>query len=180
MLERVLAEQRGEAVTYDAVGATQGTMPDGYRADRYELVLGQGDDVFRRAVDGLLQWEAHRGAGLRLCPKLPAIEVGTTLVAAVPLGPISAIAACRIVAVEDRPDRFGFAYGTLPAHPEEGEEAFAVERDEDGTVRFAIWAFSKPRHPVARYGAPLGRLIQIAVNQNYLEGLRKFVVPEVR
>jgi uncharacterized protein (UPF0548 family) len=37
-------------------------------------------------------------------------------------------APCRIVYVIDEPDRRGFAYGTLPGHPERGEEAFIISR----------------------------------------------------
>eukprot|EP00913_Durusdinium_trenchii_P005672 g5290.t1 len=42
--------------------------------------------------------------------------------------------ACRIVEVVDEADRRGFAYGTLPAHGETGEECFLVERLADGSV----------------------------------------------
>ena len=46
--------------------------------------------------------------------------------------------------VTNQPDRQGFAYGTLPGHPECGEEAFIVEQHDDGAVTFAITAFSRP------------------------------------
>jgi uncharacterized protein (UPF0548 family) len=36
------------------------------------------------------------------------------------LGPIRV--PCRVVYVLDEPERRGFAYGTLPGHPESGEE----------------------------------------------------------
>ena len=39
---------------------------------------------------------------------------------AAPIGPLTAVAVCRIVAVVDEPDRYGFAYGTLPGHTERG------------------------------------------------------------
>ena len=35
-------------------------------------------------------------------------------------------------------NRFGFAYGTLSVHPEQGEESFVVSRDADGSVQFAV------------------------------------------
>ena len=38
---------------------------------------------------------------------------------------------CRVVYVVDEPDRRGFAYGTLPGHPESGEELFLVRYDPD-------------------------------------------------
>ena|SRR5579872_1945669 len=60
-LERILASQVGEALTYGQVGATRGVMPHGYRQDRHEIVLGVGGGVFNRAVEGLRRWEAGAG-----------------------------------------------------------------------------------------------------------------------
>ena len=61
--------------------------------------------------------------------------------------------ACRIVYTIDEEGpvvRFGFAYGTLPDHAEQGEERFSVEwHHEDGTVWYDILAFSRPNHPLA-------------------------------
>jgi len=77
-----------------------------------------------------------------------------------------------VVYVVDEPARAGFAYGTLPAHPEEGEEAFLVHR-YDGRVRFEVVAFSKPRHPLARLGAPVTRFLQLRTNNHYLDAMRR-------
>jgi len=52
--------------------------------------------------------------------------------------------------VVDEPRRRGFAYGTLPGHPERGEEAFLITHHDDGTVTFAITAFCAPGSPLAR------------------------------
>jgi uncharacterized protein (UPF0548 family) len=127
------------------------------------------------SVQGLVGWEAHRRAGLMLHPAKPAIREGETAVLAVTLPGISAIAACRIVYVTDEPNRFGFAYGTLPAHPEQGEEAFHIESDVHGTVRFVVTAFSRPRHPLARIGSPVARQVQLRVTSRYLRSLAEFV-----
>jgi uncharacterized protein (UPF0548 family) len=40
--------------------------------------------------------------------------------------------------VTDEADRFGFACGSLPGHPERGEEAFHIRRYPDGVVTFDI------------------------------------------
>jgi uncharacterized protein (UPF0548 family) len=173
-LDHLLAEQASEALTYREVGATRGSMPGGYRHDAHSVVLGEGDGVFDRAVQGLRQWEAHRGAGLTVRPEAPDVRPGTTIVVVLPLPLISAVAACRIVYVVDEPDTFGFAYGTLPAHPEQGEEAFIVSRDPAGTVRFSITAFSRPRHPLARLGGPVARRIQLGTTRRYLQALEAF------
>jgi uncharacterized protein (UPF0548 family) len=62
--------------------------------------------------------------------------------------------------VVSEPGRCGFAYGTLPGHPESGEEAFLLEQHDDGTVTFAVTAFSRPATALARAAGPLGRAIQ--------------------
>jgi uncharacterized protein (UPF0548 family) len=46
--------------------------------------------------------------------------------------------------VIDEENRRGFAYGTPPGHPEQGEEAFVVALREDGQVTFTVTAFSRP------------------------------------
>ena len=173
-LERVRSAQAPLEVTYGEVGATRGPLPGGYRHDRHAVELGEGDDVFRRAIQGLRGWESHRRAGLTLVPDNPPIRQGETLVLAVTLPGMSAIAACRIVYVVDEVDRYGFAYGTLPAHPERGEESFLVQRDAGGRIRFVVTAFSRPRHPLARLGSPIARQIQLSVTRRYLKGLADF------
>ena len=57
--------------------------------------------------------------------------------------------------------RYGFAYGTLGEHAEQGEERFTVEwnRDDD-TVWYGILAFSRPRKLLAIMGYPLSRSLQ--------------------
>lgn len=174
-LDRLLAEQADAALTYDEVGATRGALPDGYRHDEHAIVLGTGDRVFERGVLGLRRWEAHRGAGLSVRPDDAALVTGTVVVVALPLPLVTAVAACRIVYVVDESGAFGFAYGTLPAHPEQGEEAFVVRRDAGGDVTFAITAFSRPRHPLARLGGPVGRAIQLNTTRRYLAALKAFV-----
>ena len=64
--------------------------------------------------------------------------------------------------------RRGFAYGTLPGHPESGEEAFVVERTPDDAITFTITAFSRPATVTARIAGPLGQLIQRHVTYRYL------------
>jgi uncharacterized protein (UPF0548 family) len=69
--------------------------------------------------------------------------------------------ACRIVYVVKEQRRFGFAYGTLPAHAESGEERFTVEwRQEDNSVWYDILAFSRPRELLSRLGCPFVRKLQ--------------------
>ena len=108
---------------------------------------------------------------MQLTPATPEIVQDECLVLVLPLMGGYVTAAARIVWVVDEPSRFGFAYGTLPHHPEQGEEAFLVEQDPDGRVNFVIDVFSKPRHLLARLGRPVARLVQKRATRKYLEGM---------
>jgi uncharacterized protein (UPF0548 family) len=56
---------------------------------------------------------------------------------------------------------YGFAYGTLPDHPERGEERFLVEWNEaDDSVWYDLMAISRPGHWLARAGYPYARYEQ--------------------
>jgi uncharacterized protein (UPF0548 family) len=80
-------------------------------------------------------------------------------------------------AVTDQPEEYGFAYGTLPAHPEQGEEAFHVAR-RSGRLVFTVTAFSRPRHPAARLGGPVTRNLQLRANRSYLRAMCRVAAPE--
>jgi uncharacterized protein (UPF0548 family) len=95
-------------------------------------------------------------------------------VVTLPVGPLIVIAPCRIVYTTDEDDRFGFAYGTLPGHPERGEESFHIVRTP-GKVTFEIQAFSKPGELLVRVGGPIARFLQVQSTVRYLVGLRRYV-----
>jgi uncharacterized protein (UPF0548 family) len=77
--------------------------------------------------------------------------------------------------VVDDPRRFGFAYGTLPGHPESEEEAFTIENNDQAGVIFQIVAFSGPAATLARLGTPVSRRVQSATTRRYLDGLARWV-----
>jgi uncharacterized protein (UPF0548 family) len=175
-MKRLLAELEGAEPTYGEIGdALAGKQPEGFHHDHYEAVLGQGSEQFQRAVIGLKTWKAHRLPGMQVFPEGQEIRTGATVI--VTLGtPIAALVApCRIVGVIDGQTRWGFAYGTLPGHPEQGEEAFAVSISPDGTVHFEINAFSRPADQVVRLSGPIGRGIQRGGTGAYLRALQRFV-----
>ena len=167
----------GEAQpTYSDIGASlAGLGPEGFHHDRYQILLGHGSETFHRAVNGLKSWKAHTAPGFRVFPQDEEIRIGATVV--VTLGaPFLALAApCRIVRVIDEPSRWGFAYRTLPGHPEEGEEAFVVSISPDETVLFEIVAFSRPGDSLVRLLGPIGRGVQKGGTHGYLRALRRYV-----
>jgi uncharacterized protein (UPF0548 family) len=175
-MERLLEAAGAAQPTYSDLGSTLvGKRPEGFHHDSYELVLGSGTETFHRAVTGLKNWEAHRIVGVRVFPDEREIQTGATVI--VTLGtPLLALAApCRIVSVIDGQNRWGFAYGTLPGHPEQGEEAFVVSIAPDESVRFEITAFSRPGDLLVRLSGPVGRGFQMGGARNYQQALKRFV-----
>ncbi len=173
----LLASQRLAEVTYVDVGATTvGRIPAGFSGQQMAQTIGQGETAFERARLGLQTWAAHRGAGVEPFEATPLVE-GETVLLVLGLGPTEVRIACRILVVTDTPSAFGFVYGTLPVHPECGEERFLVEHEADGSVRFTINVFWRPSHPLAVIGAPVTRRMQKRFTQGYLDALARFVSP---
>ncbi len=86
------------------------------------------------------------------------------------IGPARIQAPVEVVYLMDEPDRQGFAYGTLPGHPECGEERFVIVRS-GLAVRAEIDAFSQPAVWFMRAAGPVGRLVQRVVTDRYLRSL---------
>jgi uncharacterized protein (UPF0548 family) len=136
----------------------------------------RGPDAFPRAVEALRDWRVHRGAGLELATDGP-LRIGTNLAFSAPL-PLGFVdGTCRIVAVVDESDRFGFAYGTLSVHPERGEESFLVIRDPHGGVRFDVHGISRPSLPLARALSPIADRLQDRAVRRYLSAMQHSVSP---
>jgi uncharacterized protein (UPF0548 family) len=71
-------------------------------------------------------------------------------------------------------ERFGFAYGTLPEHVEQGEERFSVEyHPDDNSVWYDLFAFSRPRHILARLGYPMSRQLQKRFARDSLKAMQR-------
>jgi uncharacterized protein (UPF0548 family) len=170
----VLASSVRDAPTYQEVGATQHeVLPSGYHHVHVERRLGD-PSVFERAVTGLETWKAHEGAGMVVYPLESRLAPDATVLTSIKMGPLTMVAPCRIVRLWKSDNSFGFAYGTLPGHPESGEESFSLERRNDGTY-FTIRAFSRSASLLVRLGAPVGRAVQRSVTKRYVDGLHIFV-----
>lgn len=101
---------------------------------------------------------------MRIVPEGVPVQVGQTVaVQAQSLG-LWSLNACRIVYLLDESEefiaRFGFGYGTLPAHVERGEERFTIEWHKDDSVWYDIYAFSRPQHPLVKVAYLYARRLQ--------------------
>jgi uncharacterized protein (UPF0548 family) len=156
------------ALTYHEVGATAGPLPDGYHHVQKSAVIGHGRPRFEAAAAKVMRWGMLRGAGVRVDANSEVAAVGSEVL--VGLGPLHA--PCRVVYVIDDPDRRGFAYGTLPGHPESGEELFAVRYDPStDEVNAEVVAFSRHATWWSRLGSPVTSLAQRVITTRYLTAL---------
>jgi uncharacterized protein (UPF0548 family) len=154
--------------TYAEVGATADALPPGFRHLRRRRTLDPAAD-FRMAARAVMTWQLQTRAGLQV--RASSREVEPDAVVVLRLGLLLLSAPCRVVYVIDEADRQGFAYGTLPGHPESGEESFVVERRPDGRVDFTVTAFSRPATTLAHLGGPVARWVQSRVTTRYLRAL---------
>jgi uncharacterized protein (UPF0548 family) len=149
---------------YPEVGGTRpGGRPPvtGYHHLRVTTGLGVGGAVFAAAGAAVLEWRMHRALGvLRLTATAPRAAEGVRVVVSLGVGPLRVTAPCAVVWAVEEARLAGFGYGTLPGHPECGEEAFTVEWRADDTVVLTVSAFSRPTAWYARAGGPLTRLGQ--------------------
>ena len=172
-----LAELALAGLTYPEVGATlrKGALPGGYRHLRRRAVVGQGADDLERATEALLGWAVQRGAGVRVLPSSPLVLPAVVADLRVGPGPLSLRAPVRVVDVVEGPRRRSFAYGTLPGHPENGEESFVVSIGDDGAVTFTVRVFWRPAGALARLSGPVGRRAQRGITGRYLRSLESLV-----
>jgi uncharacterized protein (UPF0548 family) len=170
-VRKALAEARVAALTYDHVGSS---LPDTEGPQACEVVsadLGREDGTFERAVRALGAWVPQRSVA-RVHPADVPLEEGAVALIELRVGPAVVLAPVRVVAVVARPDRFTYAYGTLPGHPERGEESFTIERRVDGRVTFTIRMDAVPTGTaLARITAPAGRLLQRRALDRYLRAV---------
>lgn len=153
--------QQNQEFAYPEVGSSSGKPPTGYNHDHEATLLGFGDGVFRAATQALREWAMFPPSWTQIYPSNAPIETGTVVLVLFRLfGLWWWHNSSRIVYLIDEPARFGFAYGTLPAHIERGEEIFWVELRDDGSVWYSIKAFSKPNRWYVWLAYPLARAYQ--------------------
>lgn len=152
--------------TYVEVGATRGDgpLPGGYNHLYRRMRVGTGEAAFHAAADAVLSWRMHEGMHVRPQADRPRAVPGARVWLHLGLTARLNIlrAPCEVVWAVDEPRRQGFAYGTLPGHPERGEEAFIVDRDVEDAVWLTVKAFSLGGKWYTRAAGPLVPVLQNA------------------
>src|SRR5882672_8522040 len=157
VVRQFISSQQDLPFSYEQLGATRsqpGNVHGGYTVDHNRIKLGQGQGTYERAMSALRSWQQFNLGWVTVVPPEESLEVGTAVAVLAKVFGCWSLNAARIVYVIDERQaqytRFGFAYGTLPDHVERGEERFTVEwrKDEDDSVWYDIYAFSRPKHPL--------------------------------
>jgi uncharacterized protein (UPF0548 family) len=157
-------------LTYPEVGATAaGQLPAGYAHLTVSAQIGEGRQRFEQAADAVMHWGMQRGAGLSVRASSEVAVLDAVVVVRM-MGFLRA--PCRVVYVIDEPDVRGFAYGTLPGHPECGEERFAVRHDPITSAVFAeVSAFSRHGTWWSKAGGPLVAVAQRVIAKRYVSAV---------
>ena len=175
-LEALKASQRNMPVTYERIGATERKeATPGYEWDEHRTLLGRGEDVFEAARDVLSQWGMLPDNWIALHSSDTPQRRGRIVVIAVKVLFTWWLNSAKIVYTINEYRRYGFAYGTLPAHAECGEERFLVEMDDEGRVWYRITAFSRPRHWLAKIFKNLTRRYQMRFAQDSIATVKRAV-----
>lgn len=158
VLRETLFREQAMPFSYAAVGAvTKQLFPAGFDHDRNRCLLGEGPAIFAAAKLLIKTYQHFPGEWTFVyadgAVPLPELTLTTTF-RQFGLWWINGL---RVVEVIDRPDFYGFSYGTLTSHVECGEELFYAELLPDGKVYYGIKAFSRPRFWGARLLKPYAR-----------------------
>lgn len=174
-LHRELDRAAGIGFNYQAVGASRHeTVPPGCDRVEESAVVGAGLPQFAVLAEGIRNWEVHRHSGLHVLAGGAARE-GANVAIAQRIGPAAVVLSCRVVWTIDEPGRNGFGYGSLLGHPEAGEEAFTVELEPDGAVRFRVSGFTSPGTVATAAARPLTRALTRRALLGYLRAARSVV-----
>lgn len=170
---RSLVERsRGASLTYEPVGISLGwrPVPDGFRDVTYSRQLGSGEEVYRKVGYALMHWEINSKAGFQVQAQHEQVRLGERVGVVLPmLGVLGVSAICEVVAIVAEGDVTGFAYGSLPGHPQCGEESHLLEHRADDSVWLTIRIVSKPAVWFTKVSGPVGRAVQKRAGKRYLD-----------
>ncbi|MEW4455160.1 DUF1990 domain-containing protein [Bremerella sp. JC817] len=182
-VEHFLARQRQHKFTYCHQGKTATTPPSGFQVDHTRVKLGHGIEAFRQAKEALGKWQQFDLGWVSAKPHQTAIREGETVCIVGKAVGMYWMNACRIVYVIDdtlHTPRFGFAYGTLPAHLKAGEERFLVEMDSNGDVWYDILAFSRNKRWMVWLIHPYMRKLQKQFGRDSAARMKQLVADKLQ
>ena len=176
IIERFAEESRKLPLSYREVGIARAS-PAGYDLDETIVTIGHGEAVFERAKAALAVWKHFDFNWVAMSPRAASIEPGSTVAVLIRHLGFWSLNGCRVVyglGNRSHGTTFGFAYGTLSNHAEQGEEVFEVAlRPDTHEVVYRIRAVSRPRAVLARVGYPVVRVLQSRFRRDSGEAMRQ-------
>ncbi|MDD1475812.1 DUF1990 family protein [Arthrobacter sp. H16F315] len=166
-------------LNYPGIGSTEhGPAPAGSECLVTHAYVGEGLASYRRVVQGTLNWQLQKRAGLRVRAESAVVAPGTRVVSGFGVGPFRIDAPCEVVWVRrpvpgEGPQSAGFGYGTLPGHPVRGEEAFEISIDSGGRVAIRITAFGVPSNWFYAAGDVLAKRARGHITSRYIRSARE-------
>ena len=177
-IDRFLRESRDLPLSYSPIGIVKAgtTRQD---LDEATVAIGHGKGDFERARAALTAWRQFDIGWVETFPRHAPVTVGTVVAVLIHHLGFWSLNGCRVVySVGSLDDvaRFGFAYGTLTNHAENGEELFEVFIDpQTDDVIYRIRASSWPRATLARIGQPIVRALQARFRDQSAAAMKRAV-----
>ncbi len=154
----LIKSQSNSPFSYKEVGATKDrNPPKDFPLNQIRQKLGSGETVFNKAVEAVNSWQMYALDWTRVLPENAPIKEGEIVLTMINHLGFRSLNPCRIIyLIDEKTDnfqKFGFAFGTLPAHSETGEEQFLIEwNKQTDEVFYEIYAFAKAHNPLAKLG----------------------------
>jgi len=159
--------------SYRHPGFTRATGEcSGFVVDHNRALLGSTDEDWDRARKAIRDWKMFHQDWIKLCWPYKQIKPGVTVAILASHFGFWSVSGARIIYSIDEEDCYGFAYGTTTSHMERGEERFLVERLEDGSVWFDLYAVSRPQHLMAKLFYPITRRLQRKFAKGAVQAMR--------
>lgn len=168
-LHKLLAFWHEEPLSYTP------PLESGFIADEHAVRLGSGTGVYQAACEALDAWVMFPEWAEVSRQAVKGQEVGQIVAMVTRICGLWWVNPCRILRRCDSANTHGFVYGTLPEHAECGEEQFVIKQEPDGSVWYAIRAFSRPRHWMAWIAFPLARWWQCRFVRDSQERMKQAV-----
>ncbi len=167
-------ELSSESFSYPEVGATrEEALPEAYDHDCSEIFIGKGPQALQAGRSVLRAWQQFPPNWTRVFPANAAIEPGTDVLVLLRTFGFWWLNGSRIVYTIDEPDHYGFAYGTLESHVEQGEECFELVMDASENVQYRLSAFSRPGYWASKLAYPFARRQQLRFARHSIQRMRK-------
>ncbi|MEU2351125.1 DUF1990 family protein, partial [Modestobacter sp. NPDC013298] len=146
----------------------------GYRRFERTVRTGSGPAHWAAVSAAVLEWGVKTRSGFTVEPAPGGgsrVRQGGRWWLRAAVGPVTVREPVEVVAVVERPDRAGFAYGTLAGHPVSGEEAFIVSRTPDDDLLLTLRSLTAPGHGLWRPAFPALLVAQRAYRRRYERAL---------